>query len=99
VSPEITKDEDDNDTEKLIREHQLKRPRKFFRNTDDDNKTDELGEDVIFVILPTSSRTARPHRHSPLHPPHIPMKLTDSVVRSPTSTMINCFFFISKVLY
>jgi hypothetical protein len=38
--PKVSEEEDDEDTKKLIKEVQKNRPKKFFRNTDDDNETE-----------------------------------------------------------
>jgi hypothetical protein len=58
-------EEDDEDTEELIRELQEKRPKKFFRNSDDESETEQSEVDIIFVI-PTTSGTAgfRGHNNS-----------------------------------
>jgi hypothetical protein len=66
--------EDENDTEDVIQEYQLKRCRKFIRNTDDDSETDDSGDDVIPIFPraadpPVFDPTATP---GPPPPPHTP---------------------------
>jgi hypothetical protein len=106
---DITQNEEDEDIEDLIREHQEKRPRKFFRNTDDDSETDESGEDVILVISQSAAQslvfdaTATPSPTLSLIPPPAHSRLRPPYGHSPmklassierSSTMITINYFL-----
>jgi hypothetical protein len=60
LSESSEEEKEDEDTEELIKEHKLKRPRRFIRNTDDDSETEESEPSIILIAphqQPRSSLT------------------------------------------
>jgi hypothetical protein len=60
-TPEVSEEEEEEeeeDIEEFFRELQENRPKKFFRNTDDDSETEQIEVDVIDVIPNHQSKTS-----------------------------------------